>query len=196
MKQIYVTWRVFTYLETVPVAFVLLWESSQVQTVLHLSCFWELVIIFLFFEIVPASLRSSWSVWSRTERQNPRINSWASEMYNWITTGSLYKIRFYEPSRHIPYKCYVWKRKKEPQHVINSYHLCMLGVWSRTVHKCEELTHLKRPRCWERLRAGGEGDGRGWDGWMASPTWWTWVWVNSRSWWWTDRPGVLQFMGS
>ena len=44
--------------------------------------------------------------------------------------------------------------------------------------------------------AGGEGDDRGWDGWMASPTQWTWVWVNSRSWWWTGRPGVLWFMGS
>ena len=43
---------------------------------------------------------------------------------------------------------------------------------------------------------GGEGDGRGWDGWMASLNWWTWVWVNSRSWWWTGEPGVLQFMGS
>ena len=61
---------------------------------------------------------------------------------------------------------------------------------------CEELTHLKRPWCWERLRAGGEGDDRGWDGWMATLTWWTWVWVNSRSWWWTGRPGVLWFMGS
>ena len=45
-----------------------------------------------------------------------------------------------------------------------------------------------------RLRA-GEGDDRGWDGWMASPTRWTWVWVNSGNWWWTGRPGVLQFMG-
>ena len=60
----------------------------------------------------------------------------------------------------------------------------------------EELTHLKRPWCWERLRAGGEGDDRGWDGWMASLTQWTWVWVNSGSWWWTGRPGVLWFMGS
>ena len=59
-----------------------------------------------------------------------------------------------------------------------------------------ELTHLKRPWCWERLKAGGEGDDRGWDGWIASPTQWTWVWVNSRSWWWTGRPGVLQSMGS
>ena len=60
----------------------------------------------------------------------------------------------------------------------------------------EELTHLKRPWCWERLKAGGEGDNRGWDGWMASPTQCTWVWVNSGSWWWTGRPGVLQSMGS
>ena len=61
---------------------------------------------------------------------------------------------------------------------------------------CEELTHWKRLWCWEGLGAGGEGDDRGWDGWMASRTWWTWVWVNSGSWWWTGRPGVLQFMGS
>ena len=61
---------------------------------------------------------------------------------------------------------------------------------------CEELTHWKRPWCWERLRAGGEGDNRGWDGWMASPTQRTWVWASSRSWWWTGRPGVLQSMGS
>ena len=61
---------------------------------------------------------------------------------------------------------------------------------------CEELTHWKRFWCWEGLGAGGEGDNRGWDGWMASPTWWTWIWVNSGSWWWTGRPGVLQFMES
>ena len=60
---------------------------------------------------------------------------------------------------------------------------------------CEELTHWKRLWCWEGLGAGGEGDDRGWDGWMASPTRWTWVWVNSGSWWWTGRPGVLRFMG-
>ena len=61
---------------------------------------------------------------------------------------------------------------------------------------CEELTHWKRPWCWERLRAGGEGDDTGWDGWMASSTQRTWVWVDSGSWWWTGRPGVLRFMGS
>ena len=56
---------------------------------------------------------------------------------------------------------------------------------------CEELTHLKRHWCWEILKAGGEGDDRGWDGWMASPTQWTWVWVSSGSRWWTGKPGVL-----
>ena len=59
---------------------------------------------------------------------------------------------------------------------------------------CKKLTPLKRPWCWERLKAGGEEDDRGWDGWMASPTQWTWVWVNSGSWWWTRRSGVLQCM--
>ena len=60
---------------------------------------------------------------------------------------------------------------------------------------CEELTPWIRLWCWEGLGA-GEGDDRGWDGWMASSTQWTWVWVNSGSWWWTGRPGVLQLMGS
>ena len=62
----------------------------------------------------------------------------------------------------------------------------LLATW------CEELTHWKRPWCWERLKAGGEGDNRGWDGWMAQ---WTWVWASSRSWWWTGKPGMLQSMG-
>ena len=59
-----------------------------------------------------------------------------------------------------------------------------------------KLTHWKRLWCWEGLGAGEEGDDRGWDGWMASPTRWMWVWVNSGRWWWTGRPGVLRFMGS
>ena len=61
--------------------------------------------------------------------------------------------------------------------------------------RCEELSHWKRPWCWERLKAEGEGDDRGWDGWMASPTRWTWVWASSRSWWWTGKPGMVQSMG-
>ena len=58
------------------------------------------------------------------------------------------------------------------------------------------LTHWKRLWFWEGLGTRGEGGDRGWDGWMASRTQWTWVWVNSRSWWWRGRPGVLRFMGS
>ena len=60
----------------------------------------------------------------------------------------------------------------------------------------QRVDSLERLWCWEGLGAGGEGDDRGRDGWMASRTWWTWVWVNSGSWWWTRRPGVRQFMGS
>ena len=69
-------------------------------------------------------------------------------------------------------------------------------IWnsSTLATSCEELTHWKRLWCWEGLGAGGEGDDRGWDGWMASPTRWRWDWVNSRSWWWTGRPGMLRFM--
>ena len=61
---------------------------------------------------------------------------------------------------------------------------------------CKELTHLKRPRCWERLRAGGEGGDRGWDSWVASPTQWTWIWAVSGIWWKTGKSSVLQSMGS
>ena len=71
-----------------------------------------------------------------------------------------------------------------------SWNSSTLATW------VEELTHLKRPWCWERFKAEGEGDDRGWDGWMASLTQWTWVWVNSGSWWWTLSPGMLLFMGS
>ena len=71
-----------------------------------------------------------------------------------------------------------------------SWNFNTLATW------CEELTHLKRPWCWERLRAGRKGDDRGWDGWMASPTQWTWVWVDSEIWWWTGRPGMRRFLGS
>ena len=60
---------------------------------------------------------------------------------------------------------------------------------------CEESWALKN-WCWEGLRAGGEGDDRGRDGWMASLTQWAWVWAGSRSWWWTEKPGMLQSMGS
>ena len=72
---------------------------------------------------------------------------------------------------------------------------CQSWNSSTLATSCKELTHWKRPWCLEGLGA-GEGNNRGWDDWMASPTQWTWVWVNSGSWWWTGRPGVLRFMGS
>ena len=61
-------------------------------------------------------------------------------------------------------------------------------------HLMQRTDSLEKTRCWERLKAGGEEDNRGWDDWMASPTQWTWVWVNSGSWWWIGRPGMLQSM--
>ena len=63
-------------------------------------------------------------------------------------------------------------------------------------HWCKEQTHWKRLWCWERLKAGREGDDRRWADWMASPTQWIWVWANSGTWWRTGRPGMLQSMGS
>ena len=70
-----------------------------------------------------------------------------------------------------------------------SWHSNTLATW------CKELTHWKRPWCWERLKA-EEGDDRGWDGWLASPTGCTWIWGTCRSWWWKGKPGVLQSRGS
>ena len=70
-----------------------------------------------------------------------------------------------------------------------SWNSSTLSTW------CEELAHWKRPWCWERLRAGGEEDDRGWDGWMASLTQWTWVWVNSGSWWQTGKTGCCSPLG-
>ena len=61
---------------------------------------------------------------------------------------------------------------------------------------CKEQTHWKRPWGWERLKAGGEGDDRGWDDWMESLTQWTWDWASSGTWWWTGKADVLQSMES
>ena len=80
--------------------------------------------------------------------------------------------------------------------------ICFLFLFSNQIPQyfnnlatlCDKLTHWKRPWCWERLRAGGEGGGRGWYGWMASLTQWTWVWANSGREWRTGKPGVLQYM--
>ena len=71
----------------------------------------------------------------------------------------------------------------------------MLYLWCWSSNPMEELTHRKRLWFWDRLKAGGEGGDRGWEGWMASPTRWTWIWANSRRWWRTWKPHVLQSLG-
>ena len=77
-----------------------------------------------------------------------------------------------------------------PEYSLESWNPNTLATW------CEELTAWKRPWCWEQLKAGGEGDDRGWEGWMATPTQWIWVWASFGSWWWKGKPGTLQSMGS
>ena len=96
-----------------------------------------------------------------------------------------------------------WAARRSNQSILKEISPgCSYEGWCWSWHSstlatsCEELTHWKRPWWWEGLGAGGEGDDRGWDSWMASLTQWIWVWVDSGSWWWTGRPGVLQFMGS
>ena len=95
-----------------------------------------------------------------------------------------------------------WTARRANQYILKeiSPEYSLEGCWSWNSNILatwrEEMTHWKRTWWWERLKAGGEGDERGWDGWMASPTQWTWVWVSSGSWWWTGRPGMLLFMGS
>ena len=98
-----------------------------------------------------------------------------------------------------------WQHKREMQQILHTT-IIVITIITTTIHChwnsntlatwCEEQTHWKRPWCWERLKAGGEGDDRGWDAWMASPTQWKWVWASSKSWWWTGKPGMLQSMGS
>ena len=63
-------------------------------------------------------------------------------------------------------------------------------------HRMQRTNSMRRPWCWEWLKAGGEGDDSSWDGWRGSSIQWTWVWVCSRRWWWIGKTGMLQFMGS
>ena len=85
-----------------------------------------------------------------------------------------------------------WTARRSNQPILKEINLeyllegLMLKLQYIDPSDAKSWTHLKRPWCWERLRAGREGDDRGWDGWKASPTQWIWVWVNSRSWWWTE----------
>ena len=106
----------------------------------------------------------------------------------------------------VMYGCESWTVKKAERWRIDAFELwCWRTSWeslglqgdltSPSYRRPVLGVHWKRSWGGEGLGAEGEGDDRGWDGWMASPTRWTWVWVNSMSWWWTGRPGVLQSMG-
>ena len=88
-----------------------------------------------------------------------------------------------------------WKIK--PSHPKGNIPWILTGCWSSNTlaNWCKKLTRWKRPWFWERLKAGGEGDSRGGDGWILSLTQWTWVWANSWRWWRTGKPDVLQCMG-
>ena len=89
--------------------------------------------------------------------------------------------------------------RSEPTASTSFLQILQAEQWTRHLGRLTEYLTFSWPVwpvCWERLKSGGEGDSRGWDGWMASLTQWTWVWVNSGSWWWTGRPGMLQSMGS
>ena len=101
------------------------------------------------------------------------LNGWESLGQKGDQTGQSYR----KSTLNIHWKGWCWSSNT-------------LATW------CEELTHWKRPWFWERLKAGREGNDSGWDGWMASPTWRTWVWTNFGSLWRTGKPGVLQSMGS
>ena len=95
-----------------------------------------------------------------------------------------------------------WTARRSNQSILKISPGCSLeGLMLKL--KLQYFSHLiwradtsEKTLCSERLRAGGEGDDRGCDGWMASLTQWTWVWVDSGSWCWTGRPGMLRFMGS
>ena len=118
-------------------------------------------------------------VWMKAEHW--RIDAfelccWRLLRVPWITRSNQSILKETSPDIHWKDWCWSWNSNT-------------LATW------CEKLTHLKRLWCWERSKVGREGDDREWDGWVASPTQWTWVWVSSGSWWWTGNPGVLHSMG-
>ena len=121
-----------------------------------------------------------------------------------------YAIKKAEHRRIDAFKLWCWKRllrvpwtaRRSNQSILKdispgcSLEGLMLKLNSNTLATwCKVLIHWKRPWCWERLRTGGEVGNRRWDGWMASPTQWTWVWANSRKKRRTVKLGMLQFMG-
>ena len=144
------------------------------------------------------AIRSSWSVYQ-------------GYIFPVVMYGcEIWTIKKTEHQRIDPFKLWCWRRLLRVPWTARSSNLStlkkicpeysleglMLKLKLHTLATWyEELTHWNRPWCWERLKAGGDGDDRGCDVWMALLTQWTWVWASSRRWWRTGKPGMLQFMG-
>ena len=105
-----------------------------------------------------------------------------------------------EHQRTDAFELWCWKRllRVPWKSTLNIHWKDQCWIWSSNTlgHLMWRADSLEKPWCWERLKAGGEGDGRGWGGLMVSLTWWTWVWASSRSWWWIGKPAMLQSMAS
>ena len=134
---------------------------------------------------------------------------WKDWCWSWSSSTlatSCEELRCWEPAQEIPLMTRSYRTRGTPWAIPSMTRSCGRDLISKASGLdgppglywgwTSALTHWKILWCWEGLGAGGEGGDRGWDGWMASLTQWTWVWVNSGSWWWTGRPGVLWFMGS
>ena len=120
--------------------------------------------------------------------------------FNWLVICILYNtpINIKSPALHLPCSVSFWFLLISMWRSVLSVHWkdwCWSWNSNTLATWWEELTHLKRPWCRERLKTGGEGDNRGLDDWMASLTQWRWVWVDSRCWWWTGRPCMMWSMG-
>ena len=94
-----------------------------------------------------------------------------------------------------------WTTRRSNQFILKNSPECSVGLMLKLKfqyfgHLFQRADSFEKTLILGKTEGGGEGEDRGWDGWMASLTQWTWVWVNSRSWWWTGRPGMLQPMGS
>ena len=132
---------------------------------------------------------------------------WHSAFWSHTATYISVTCLRYKISYHLHVESKLWHKGTYPQNRSNQSILKEINpeyslkdwCWSSRSNTlatwCEEPTHWKRPWCWDRLKAGGKGGDRGWDGWMAPLTQWTWVWANSGRWWRTGKPGVLQSMG-
>ena len=124
--------------------------------------------------------------------------------HNWSDLAAVAAVKaMVFPVVMIMYGCESWTIENTERRRIDAFELWSnreeswesLGLQGDQTSQSTGKSILKRPWCWKRLKAGGEGDDRGWDGCMASLTQCTWIWVNSMSWWWTGRPGLLQSMG-